>query len=220
MVEMKINRSDIGAEVISILTKGMYPDPKDALREYVQNGVDADAKNINIKIRQNSIIVDDDGYGMDYQVLRSAIRVGISEKNPSKNVGFMGIGIYSSFHLCDKLTIYSRGKENIPNKLEIDFGSMKAVLEDQKEKRIKGKIKTEDLIDLQSFLENHISLSENRKLTDEEFPTQGTRVELTGLETEFYSALSDFEEVAEYLRNVIPLHFDKHNFSYAERVRK
>ena len=130
----------------------------------------------------------------------------------------MGIGIYSSFHLCDKLTIYSRGKENIPNKLEIDFGSMKAVLEDQKEKRIKGKIKTENLNNLQSFLENHISLSENRKLTDEEFPTQGTRVELTGLETEFYSALSDFEEVAEYLRNVIPLHFDKHNFSYAERV--
>ena len=45
----------------------MCPDPKDALREYVQNGVDADAKNINIKIRQNSIIVDDDGYGMDYE---------------------------------------------------------------------------------------------------------------------------------------------------------
>lgn len=31
---MRFNKFDIGAEVIAILTRGMYPDPKDALREY------------------------------------------------------------------------------------------------------------------------------------------------------------------------------------------
>jgi hypothetical protein len=217
---MFISKNDIGAEVISILTKGMYPDPKDALREYIQNGVDADAKNIGIKIRQKTIIIEDDGQGMNHDVLRKAIRVGISEKNPAKNVGFMGIGIYSAFHLCDKLIIYSRGTENISNKLQMDFGSMRIILDDQKEKRLSRKIRTEDLIDLQTLLESYITLTKNGSMATEQFPMRGTRIELTGLETEFYSALSDFEDVAEYLRNVIPLPFDHVKFTYGERIEK
>lgn len=215
-----MNKYDIGGEIISILTKGMYPDPKDALREYIQNGVDAAAKNINLKVRQDSIVIEDDGKGMNHDVMRNAVRVGISEKNPTKNVGFMGIGIYSSFHLCDKLTIFSKGSENIPNKLEMDFGGMRAVLEVQKEKRINGETKPEELIDLQTLLEQFITLSENKFLNESEFPSDGTRVELTGLETEFYTALSDFNEVAEYLRNVIPLHFDKAKFTYGAQIEK
>ena len=215
---MKLSKFDIGAEVISILTKGMYPDPKDALREYIQNGVDAWGKNLQVKIRQESIVIKDDGKGMNRDVLRNAVRIGISDKNPTKNVGFMGIGIYSSFHLCEKLTIYSKGTENIPNKLEMNFGKMKSILENQKEGRLSGQIKTEELIDLQTILENCISLTENRELNDEEYPNQGTIVELTGIEPEFYTALSDFEKVAEYLRNVIPLNFDDKNFKYANKI--
>ncbi len=215
---MKLNKYDIGGEIISILTKGMYPDPKDALREYIQNGVDAGAFNINLKVRQDSIVVEDDGKGMNHDVMRKAVRVGISEKNPSKNVGFLGIGIYSSFHLCDKLSIFSRGTENIPNKMEMDFGGMRAILDLQKEKRLNGETNPDELIDLQTLLEQYITLSENNTLKNDEFPDKGTRVELSGLEMEFYTALSDFEDVAEYLRNVIPLHFDKDNFSYAEEV--
>ncbi|MEK7396829.1 MAG: ATP-binding protein, partial [Candidatus Poribacteria bacterium] len=76
----KLKKSDFGGDIISILTKGMYADPKDALREYIQNGVDAGAKNISIKIRQNSIVIDDDGRGMDHEIMRKAIRLGISNK--------------------------------------------------------------------------------------------------------------------------------------------
>ena len=217
---MKLNKYDIGGEIISILTKGMYPDPKDALREYIQNGVDAVAKNINLKVRQDSIVVEDNGNGMNQDMMRKAIRVGISEKNPTKNVGFMGIGIYSSFHLCDKLTIFSRGSEDIPNKLEMDFGGMRATLVEQKEKRLNEETKADELIGLQSLLEQFITVSENGQVSNNEFPDKGTRVELTGLETEFYSALSNFSEVAEYLRSVIPLHFDKTNFTYAEQIEK
>lgn len=86
---MRFNKFDIGAEIIAILTRGMYPDPKDALREYIQNGVDAKSNHINVKIRQNNIIVQDNGLGMDYQTLRKAARIGVSDKNPSKDVGFM-----------------------------------------------------------------------------------------------------------------------------------
>lgn len=215
---MKITKFDIGAEIISIITKGMYPDPKDALREYIQNGVDAMSKNITIKVRQESVVIEDDGIGMNQDVLRKAVRMGISDKNPTKNVGFMGIGIYSAFHLCDKLAIYSRGSEDIPNKLEMDFGAMKAILISQKEKRLQNLIKSEDLVDLQTLLESHMELTEDGDLRSDELPFKGTRVELSRIEPEFYSALSDFDIVSDYLRSVIPLHFDRSKFAYAERI--
>lgn len=215
---MDLTKFDIGAEIISIITKGMYPNPKDALREYIQNGVDAGSKSINIKIRQDSIVVEDFGVGMNHSTLRKAVRVGVSDKIPTKNVGFMGIGIYSSFHLCDKLTIYSKGTDDIPNILEMNFGAMKLILNEQKEKRFANEIKSEDLVDLQSLLEQCMTLTENGEVSSEKFPNRGTRVELTKIEPEFYSALSKFDEVAEYLRSVIPLRFDKKNFEYAELI--
>lgn len=217
---MKLSKFDIGAEIISIITKGMYPDPKDALREYIQNGVDAASKKMSVKIRQESIVVEDDGNGMNYETLRKAVRVGISDKSPTKNVGFMGIGIYSAFHLCDSLTIYSRGSENIPNKLEMNFARMKEVLDSQKKKRLEGAIQSEELIDLQTLLEECISLTRNGEFPSESFPKQGTRVELSRIEPEFYTALSSYEEVSDYLRNVIPLRFNKREFKYAEAIEK
>lgn len=217
---MKLSKFDIGAEIISIITKGMYPDPKDALREYIQNGVDAYAKKMSVKVRQESIVVEDDGVGMDFDTLRKAIRIGISDKSPTKNVGFMGIGIYSSFHLCDKLTIFSRGSKDIPNKLEMDFGKMKLILEKQKDKRLKGEIQSEELIDLQSILEDCISLSNDGELDKDSFPAKGTRVELSKIEPEFYTALSNFNEVSDYLRNVIPLKFNEKEFKYAKQIEE
>lgn len=215
---MKLSKFDIGAEIISIITKGMYPDPKDALREYIQNGVDAQAKNMSVKIRQESIVVEDDGIGMDSETLRKAIRIGISDKSPTKNVGFMGIGIYSSFHLCDKLTIFSRGSKDVPNKLEMDFGKMKLILDSQKDKRLKGEIKSEDLIDLQTILEDCITLTNDGELEETSYLKNGTRVELSKIEPEFYTALSNFDEVSDYLRNVIPLKFNEKDFKYAKQI--
>lgn len=215
---MKLTKFDIGAEIISIITKGMYPDPKDALREYIQNGVDANAKEMKVKIRQESIVIEDDGTGMNQETLRKAVRMGISDKNPTKNVGFMGIGIYSSFHLCEKLTIYSRGSDNIPNMLEMDFGKMRTILNDQKSKRLNNEIASDRLVDLQTLLEDCISLTENGDLKSASFPTRGTRVELSGIETEFFKALSDYTDVATYLRSVIPLKFDRKSFTYAEDI--
>ncbi len=125
---MKLQNSDIGGEIISIITKGMYTDPKDALREYVQNGVDAKAERIEIKIRQNIITIQDNGHGMSRGVMRRAVRVGMSDKNPKFSVGFMGIGLYSAFHLCDMLTIYSKVDGDSPNKLSFHFKDMRNVL--------------------------------------------------------------------------------------------
>lgn len=215
---MKLTKFDIGAEVISILTRGMYPDPRDAVREYIQNAVDAGSKKVNVKIRQNSVVIQDDGCGMDRDLLRKALRIGVSDKNPKKDVGFMGIGIYSSFHLCDKIDIYSRMENNEPYLLSMDFEGMRNLLKEQKELRLNGDIDSNKLTDLQTLLEKYIKLSDEGELTKKDFAFKGTRVELIGLDSNFYGLLSNFEEIKGYLKEVIPLHFDKENFKWGEQI--
>ena len=211
-----IKKSDIGGEIISILTKGMYSDPKDALREYVQNGVDAEADNIDIKIRQNNIIIQDNGKGMDYDTMRKAIRLGVSDKNPKNQVGFMGIGIYSSFHICEQLIIYSKTKGQSPNKISFYFKKMRDVLEIQREARFNKELDEDEIIALQKLLENNIDIE---NLNDSDFGRIGTRVEMIGLEADFFKSLLKFEEVASYLEKVTPLQFNP-NFSWGKVIEK
>jgi len=214
---IRVTKHHIGAEIISILTRGMYADPRDALREYVQNGVDADANKIEIKVRGSSIVITDDGHGMDEVVMRDAIRVGISDKDPSGDVGFRGIGIYSAFHLCDTLCIYSKVARQRPNVLKFDFKGMRETLRQQRLDRVKGKITGQQLIDLQSILQANIDLD---RLTADEFPQKGTRVEMLGVGRSFFKSLTKFEEVAAYLRQVVPLHFDIDRFKWGAKIER
>lgn len=215
---MRFTKFDIGAEIIAILTRGMYPDPKDALREYIQNGVDAKAKNVSVKIRQGNIVVQDDGTGMDYTTLRKAARIGVSDKNPSKDVGFMGIGIYSAYHLCDTLTILTRGENDGPLKLTMQFAKMRSILELQREGRQNGLIDGDQIIDLQSLLESNVSITEKDELSDSVFPNRGTRVELSGVTSYFYSEICNLDKTSRYLQDVVPLHFDSEAFHYASDI--
>jgi len=210
-----VTRNDIGGELISILTKGIYSDPRDTLREYIQNGVDAGATKINVRLRSNNIYVIDDGNGMDSIIMRRAIRVGMSDKDPTKSVGFMGIGLYSSFHLCDEMAIYSRVENKKPNKLTFDFKSMRNSLEQQRLIRLTGK-KPQQQLDLQTLLNDSIKFI---VLNEDEFPLIGTRVELSGLEPNFYKSLSKFDELAKYLESVIPLPFSP-DFSRGAEVQE
>lgn len=214
-MNVRITKHDIGAEIISILTRGMYPDPCDALREYVQNGIDAESKSIEIKVRGSSIVVEDDGIGMDEETMKKAIRIGISDKNPNIDVGFRGIGIYSSFHLCDNLHIYSKSKNKPPCLLSFNFKKMREILEEQQADRLSGELSGDQLIDLQSLLEEHI---EFKILDSDRFPRKGTRVEMINLNPNFSKELTKFENVAEYLRQVVPLHFDPEKFKWAKKI--
>ena len=202
-------------KLFSILTRGMYPDTKDTLREYVQNGIDADAKKIYIRVRKNTITISDDGFGMDISTLRKAARIGVSDKNPGKDVGFMGIGIYSAFHLCDSLTIFSRKKNHQPCYLDMDFNGMRSILNEQNEKRLNKKIESNELMDLQTLLETNIIVGDTG---EEEMPNVGTTVEMTGLNPEFIQEFSDYNILANYLREVVPLEFDKRVFKWAQLI--
>lgn len=218
---MQLSKFDIGAEILAILTKGMYPDPRDAVREYIQNSIDAKAANVTVKVRQNSVVIEDDGVGMDYATLRKAVRLGVSDKRPGKDVGFMGIGIYSAFHLCDNLTIYTRKNELLPQLLSMDFKGMRVLLEEQKEKRLNGEISSEDLTDLQTLLQTYIQMPDEGVIDTAEYPVKnGTRIEIVGLNPILDDSLNKFDTLSEYLQNVVPLKFDQKNFKWAEVIEK
>lgn len=217
---MQLTKFDIGAEILAILTKGMYPDPRDAVREYIQNSIDAKAANVTVKVRQNSVVIEDDGVGMDYTTLRKAVRLGVSDKRPGKDIGFMGIGIYSAFRLCDTLSIYTRKKGQLPQILSMNFKGMKDLLETEKEKRLNGEIGSDDMTDLQTLLQTHIEIPEENTVSEDEYPIQGsgTRVELVGLDRELDDFLNKYDALSDYLQNVVPLKFDRNNFKWAELI--
>jgi Histidine kinase-, DNA gyrase B-, and HSP90-like ATPase len=212
---MLLKKSDIGGEIISILTRGMYLDPKDTLREYIQNGVDAQATHISIKIRQDIVVVQDNGNGMDRDTMRKSIRVGISDKNPDRNVGFMGIGIYSSFHLCDDLHIYSKIKTEPPNHLHFNFKGMRETLSKQRQLRFSSSLSENEIVALQDLLEENIELT---SLHNKDFPNTGTRVEISNLDPTFFNTLSKFTEVSNYLEQVVALPFNP-SFTYGKEIQ-
>ena len=99
---------EVGGELLDVLSRGLYTDAKDALREYVQNSVDAHANNVHITIDGPVLTVRDDGDGMDFDTLRRARRLGASDKGVRFNVGFRGIGIYATFrHVRDTYNTHS-----------------------------------------------------------------------------------------------------------------
>lgn len=72
-----------------------------AIADLVDNSIDADAKNIHIKISQDKgsvkISIADDGNGMDEYILDQALRLGsLTQKDPVSDLGRFGMGLVTA----------------------------------------------------------------------------------------------------------------------------
>ena len=202
---------EIGGELLDIMSRGLYTDAKDALREYVQNSVDAHANNVYITVDGPVVTVRDDGVGMDFDALRRARRLGASDKSAMYNIGFRGIGIYSAFGMCETLTIHTH-QASAPDVLglRMHFGAMSRVLERDRDAPNRSSIALTDLLfEHTDFLRTNFSgdLSE-----------QFTMVRIEGLQPEYRSQLSNLSEVHEYLLNTLPVLFPE--TGYGSEVNK
>ena len=192
---------EVGAELLDILSRGLYSDAKDAIREYVQNSVDAQAKSVVVTVRGPRATIRDDGTGMDWDTLRRARRFGISDKNPRLHVGFRGIGMYAAFGMCERLRItthQSGASDNLH--LEIHFGEMRRILEHDRssDNRI-GVGLAELLHDYTLFREEPYEGSD----LNEHF----TLVTLEGINQEYRSQLNNIHALDAYLLNTLPVAF-------------
>ncbi|GEM_PF-2221558 len=122
-MKVEYNIPNVG-KIIKLLAN-VYSDPRDALTEFIINSLDAGAKRIRIMIRNaktNSIIVMDDGHGMDVSDMKRIIRnIGNSIKTDADElkrreidakqvIGHMGIGILGYQSFSEKAIFISKTK--------------------------------------------------------------------------------------------------------------
>ncbi len=202
---------DIGAELLPVITRGLYRDPLDAMREYIQNAIDAQAKQIEVAVGSDSASVRDNGDGMTRDVAEGAIRLGMSEKDPTKDVGFRGIGVYSAFNICRKLEIYTRAAGNDPVKLVFDFAKIRDKLAEEEERRINGEVSQ---LYLQKLLSDAVWVEDCAECP---INKHGTLVIMLGIMPQVYKRLLDRTDVTKYLQSVVPLPFQP-KFRFKEQI--
>ena len=206
-VEWEFVPEDIGGDLIGIISKGLYPDPLDCIREYVQNSVDARAKNVTIKITGNSVIIADDGMGMAVGDLRQARQLGLSNKSQAENVGFRGIGIYSGFDICNRLLVTTkRAGEAKARILEFHFGEMKAQLKAER-----------DAQSTRTPLTRLITKYTHFRQEDDQVDRHYTIVQLEELSKVHIGQLADHEQLRAYMLHNLPIDFADH-FPYKDQI--
>jgi molecular chaperone HtpG len=206
-VQWPFESDDIGGELLGILSKGLYPDPLDCIREYVQNSVDAKAKNVTVKITGNSVIISDDGMGMNLDGLVQARQLGYSTKSRSEDVGFRGIGIYSGFDICNRLVITTkRTGEAISLILAFNFGEMKAQLKAER-----------DAQSLPTSLTKLLTKNTHFRREAEQVDRHYTIVQLEELSRVHIDQLADHERLRTYMLHNLPIDFAD-DFLYKDRI--
>lgn len=213
---LALEPEEVGGELLDILSRGLYSDARDAIREYAQNGVDAGASTIRVTVNGPRVVIRDDGAGMDKETLQKSRRFGISEKNAADYVGFRGIGVYSAFGMCESLNITTRqvGMET-QESIRFNFGDMRRILERD---RTSGQ---RAAIALTELLFEHIQFSSEVYTGDRDRDNERghfTVVTLEGVLPEYRAQLSDFFSLASYLLNTLPVAFPEE--AYGPTVNK
>ena len=204
--KLPLEPRDIGGELLDILSRGLYSDARDAIREYAQNGVDAKASNIWVRVDGPRAEIHDNGIGMAWEQIRRARRFGMSDKNAQDNVGFRGIGIYSAFGMCESLEISTHQKgEPEEFTVRFNFGAMREILERDRVGNERAGVALGDL------LFEHVGF--RREAYDFELgDEQGTVVTLDGIEQEYRAQLADASGLRSYLLNTLPIAFPESEY--------
>ncbi len=131
--KFKITDEQFGPVLLSRLGRGLYKNPLHCIREYIQNAVDGinkynrenkdkTDKIIRVVTEGNTIVFHDNGVGMNYDDILSAISFGVSLKEKIYDAGFLGIGIFSGAAVADKMRMYTTKKgEKKGQVFEIDY---------------------------------------------------------------------------------------------------
>ena len=110
----------VGADILNLLTTGMYHTPLALYREYIQNAADAIERSpwrdkgrveISINPAERSVKISDNGPGLTHsQAKRELIPIARSRKRRGVDRGFRGIGRLSGLAFADKVTFRTRAR--------------------------------------------------------------------------------------------------------------
>ncbi|MDI6857243.1 MAG: ATP-binding protein [Dehalococcoidia bacterium] len=212
--DLPVGRGHIGAEVLEIISGALYTNPLDVVREYIQNAVDGRATDVRIEVRDDEVVISDNGRGMDLSELDEARKIAISRKRKDTQVGFRGIGIYSSFSVCDRLEIVTRpAAGHDAYRLQFMYGDIRSQIEKAREGLI-------DPVSLMDVLDQYTHISDAPAGVARGNPSGSfTRVRLSNPTQRFNSRVGQVDALSAYLVSTVPLDFSD-DFEHAATVRE
>lgn len=198
-VHVRYTAKDIGIGLLDSITKGIYKEPRFVLREYLQNAIDAEPMEIRIDVNGNSVLIRDDGEGMDRTDILKARRMGISEK-PEEKLGFRGIGLWSGVAVSELIKI-TTSKERVGKKyiLEIDTSGIKEQLYSRKP--------------LGDILNKYVKIWE----VSEDPAVHYTIVDVKNIEDEPMEVFRNEKELIAFIGQTIPVDFNP-DFKFKETI--
>jgi len=217
------NKIKVGKSVLETITVALYENPIILFREYVQNSLDAynrardDGEKIvkdfhaaiNIDEECKKIVITDNGYGIETDVLFKdrMLSIGGSDKarDITKYIGFRGIGRISGLPFCEKLTFRNKAKNS--NKIQ------KCTWDGQKYRNLLDNENVKD--DLESIIEKIVTF-ENENTGSEKTSDHFFEVILEGY-TEEIKVMMKGGNFRERLTRMLPLKY-KDNFKKAEKI--
>ena len=224
---MEARKGIAGSYLIEILTQGMYANPYNIYREYVQNCGDSikiartqgllksDEGTVFIKLdsANNAISITDDGTGIpSADVERILLSIGASDKNKisSDTEGFRGIGRLAGITYADKLYFKTSAYgENCRSIVSINCIKFREIIDKLRNDKLPDDIR--DVMDIMYAI--------SEIMTEPEEPDKHYfEVYLENASKKH--GLFDMHDVAEYLCQIVPVDFDYGRFINGKKIQK
>ncbi len=207
--------SNIGVNLIEILTTGMYKNSLTIFREYIQNSCDAIDKamkagllaagegKIQITLDQNYICIEDNGCGIAAMDFKNTLwNIAQSDKSSATDKGFRGIGRLCGLAYCKELIFTATAAgENQANSMHFDAKKLR-------ENFYKGRDISADTVIKQVTKIQSETVNAN---------SHGFKVELIGVDN---GNLIDESIVKKYLSFVAPVPYGEDFSEFSTRIHE
>lgn len=210
----------VGAFVLETLTTGMYVEPLDTVREFIQNSTDsirrAESRGLlrpgegRIQVMLDptgrSMRIRDNGEGIPAQeVVHRLINVGMSAKRIEYDAGFRGIGRLAAVAYCDTLVFEtSYAGEARVSKVSWDCLSIRRAVSPS----------LREVEELAEVLDRNTRI----ETTEGEPGSHYFEVRLEDIDPRVAARFLSWQEVEQYLAQVAPVPFDAQRFIFAPKI--
>jgi Histidine kinase-, DNA gyrase B-, and HSP90-like ATPase len=207
------------AAAVVILSNELYPRKLEVVREYIQNASDAidsfariadilgdtSAPQIKISIQGRSLLLWDNGIGMDAEEIAKLRRIAYSEKRQGEEAGYKGIGRLAGIAVASKLLISSTSYGD-PKLHKFEFRA-REFQDDISTKKREGLQEAATLV-----INRHTTISHFDVDPEEHY----TLVELRDID-EAYAELLDPARLRDFIGEIAPVDFAP-EFKHAHRI--
>jgi hypothetical protein len=209
------------APAVLILSHDLYPRKLEVVREYIQNASDAieafaaiahlidDTSEpvIKLSIQGHSLLIFDNGIGMDAEEVSKLRRIAYSEKRVGEEAGYKGIGRLAGIAVADKLKISSTSYGD-PNLHHFEFRAreMREEVSQNKKRGIQEPAT--------AVINRHTTLWSTSIDPNDHY----TIVEIRGI-SESWPELLDARALKEYIGDIAPVDFSP-EFKWGPKISR